>query len=260
VPSSVAAADILLLFTTHTTMSIRKGFWNMYRQVKRRVSGVPDIGRVDFGQLRRITPFERSFGEARGQALDRYYIEAFLERRARDVNGRVLEIGEDKYTRRFGAERVLRSDVLHVKAGNPQATIVADLASAPHIPDATFDTLIVTQTLHLIYDPIAALRTIHRILKPGGVLLLTVPGITQIPHGTLWADTWFWAFTPLSVNRMLTDVFAGGAVEIEQTGNVLSATALLYGLSSADLAPHELDAIDPDYPVIITARAVRASN
>ena len=49
--------------------------------------------------------------------------------------GRVLEIGDDEYTRRFGGDRVERSDVLHVEEGNPQATIVADLADAPQIPD-----------------------------------------------------------------------------------------------------------------------------
>ena len=46
-------------------------------------------------------------------------------------------------------------------------------------PDA-FDCIIFTQTLHFIYDVRLAIQTLHRILKPGGVLLATFPGISQI--------------------------------------------------------------------------------
>lgn len=241
-------------------MSFRRTFWRRYREIRRRVLGVPATGAIDFGQLRRLEPFGRHFGEDRGLALDRHYIEAFVGAHDADVRGDVLEIGDDTYTRRFGANRVRRSDVLNVRADQPRATIVADLSDAPQIPDASFDTLIVTQTLHLIYDPQAAVRTMHRILRPGGVLLLTVPGITQVPHGTVWAHTWFWAFTALSINRMLSERFGGDMVAVQHYGNVLSAAAMLYGLSADDLTPDELDACDPDYPVIIGARALRSGS
>lgn len=240
-------------------MSLRRSFWRTYRQVRRRLLGIPPTGAIDFGQLRRTAPFGRHFGEDRGPALDRYYIEAFLGAHAADVRGHLLEIGDDTYTRRFGGTRVTRSDVLHVSPGNARATIVADLSDAPHIPDASFDTLIITQTLLLIYDAAAAVRTMHRILRPGGVLLLTVPGITQVPNGTTWAHTWYWSFTPLSVRRMLSEAFGNDAVAVTDYGNVLAAAAMLYGLSSADLTPDELDAHDPDYPVTIGARAVRST-
>jgi SAM-dependent methyltransferase len=238
-------------------MSIRRAVWRTIRRLRRAMLGHPEPGGVDFGELRRLEPFGRHFGEDRGQALDRHYIELFLQANAATIRGRVLEIGEDLYTTRFGGAGVSGIDILHVNASNPRATIVADLADAPQIPDDSFDTLIVTQTLHLIYDARAAVRTLHRILRPGGVLLLTVPGITQIPGGTTWADTWHWAFTPLSVNRMLSEAFGPTALSVTQYGNVLSAAAMLYGLSSADLTPDELSAPDADFPVIIGAKAVR---
>ncbi len=137
------------------------------------------VNEVQFGSFRRLTPISRDFGCDRGRPIDRYYIENFLERRSEDVRGRVLEIGENTYTRRFGGERVTQSDILHVTEGEPQATIIADLASADHIPSNSFDCIILTQTLQLIYDVPAALRTIRRILKPAGVLLATFPGISQ---------------------------------------------------------------------------------
>jgi SAM-dependent methyltransferase len=240
-------------------MSMRKSAYRAYVRLRRRLLGIPAPGSVNFGDLRRVTPVSRHFGVDRGTALDRYYIEHFLQRHADDVRGRVLEVGENNYTRRYGGDRVTHSDVLHVQDGNPQATIIGDLADAPQIADATFDCIVLTQTLHMIYNARAAVRTLHRILKPGGVLLLTVPGITQVPHGTVWAHTWYWAFTELSVHRMLGEVFSDENLALESGGNVLAATALLHGLAVEELAADELDTLDRDYPLIIAARALRTA-
>jgi SAM-dependent methyltransferase len=240
-------------------MSMRKSVYRAYVRLRRRLLGIPAPGSVNFGDLRRLTPVSRHFGVDRGTALDRYYIERFLQRHAGDVRGRVLEVGESTYTRRYGGNRVTHSDVLHVQEGNPQATIIGDLADAPQIADATFDCIVLTQTLNLIYDARAAVRTLHRILKPGGVLLLTVPGITQVPNGTVWAYTWYWAFTELSVRRMLGEVFGDECLTLEVGGNVLAATALLHGLAVEEFSSDELDALDRDYPLIIAARALRSA-
>jgi hypothetical protein len=88
--------------------------------------GHPEIGAARLGDLRRVTPFGRRFGSDRRFPVDRYYIERFPVAHAHDVRGRVLEIKDDYYTRRFGGDRVTRSVVLHVVPGNPRATIVAD--------------------------------------------------------------------------------------------------------------------------------------
>ena len=60
--------------------------------------------------------------------------------------------------------------------GQPGATIFADLAHAPEIPSSYFDCIILTQTMHYIFDLPAAVSTLFRILKPGGTLLVTRPG------------------------------------------------------------------------------------
>jgi hypothetical protein len=127
----------------------RKAVYRQWVALSRRIRGVPRPGAVDFGDLRRVNPVSRHFGADRGLPIDRHYIEQFLAASSADVRGRVLEVGENVYTRRYGGERVTRSDILHVKAGNPSATIVADLADAPQIADDTFDCIILTQVLHL---------------------------------------------------------------------------------------------------------------
>jgi SAM-dependent methyltransferase len=206
--------------------------------------------------LRRVTPFSRNWGYERGVPIDRYYIENFLAGHANDIRGRVLEIGDDTYTRRFGGERVTTRDVLHVGEGNPKATVVADLASAPQIRSDKFDCIILTQTLQLIYDTRACLGTCFRILKPGGVLLATFPGISQIDDGE-WGQSWCWAFTTTSAKRLFEEVFAAPMVEVGFRGNVLASISFLHGLPLEELRQEELDYSDPQYQMLITVRAVK---
>jgi glycosyltransferase involved in cell wall biosynthesis len=215
------------------------------------------LGGPRFGNLRRVVPVSREFGLDRGRPIDRHYIEHFLDRHRDEVAGRVLEIGDDSYTRRFGGARVTRSDVLNVQPGHPKTTIVADLAAGDHIPSETFDCIILTQTLQLIFDLPAAMRTLHRILKPGGVLLATMPGITQL-HGGRWKDTWYWSFTPASTTRLFVEAFGPEQVSVHSHGNVLAACAFLQGLACDELAANELDANDPLYPLLLTVRAQKA--
>jgi peptidoglycan/xylan/chitin deacetylase (PgdA/CDA1 family)/SAM-dependent methyltransferase len=222
----------------------------------RRTRARPRVGSLDLGDLRTTTPVSPGFGFERGEPVDRHYIDRFLSSHEADVRGRVLEISEDRYTRRFGGDRVEQVEVLHVEEGNPHATIVGDLTDAPHVPDASFDCVICTQTLLLIWDVPAAIATIRRILRPGGTALVTVPGITRVCREE--ADTWgdYWRFTAQSARRLFEEAFGEGAAEVETYGNVLTATAQLHGIVSEELDDAELDAHDPDYEVLIGVRAV----
>ncbi|MBD2778163.1 glycosyltransferase [Iningainema tapete] len=215
---------------------------------------IPPVGVVDLGSLRRVTPMSRAFGFDRGLPVDRYYIENFLTQYQKDIQGHVLEIGDDEYTRTFGGDRLTKVDILHVTSDNPKATIISDLAYGENIPTDTFDCFILTQTLQLIYDVRSAIKTVHRILKPGGVALVTVPGISHIGDVT-WGNYWLWGFTALSVTKLFEEFFPAENLQIETDGNVLTAASFLYGLSAKELRKEELDSKDPCYQVIISIRA-----
>jgi SAM-dependent methyltransferase len=223
----------------------------------KRLAQWPPVGRVRLGSLGRTTPISRNYGWERGTPIDRFYIDRFLTRHQEDIKGRVLEIGDDEYTRRHGGAGVAHSDVLHASEGNPQATIVADLADAPQIADATFDCVICTQTLLLIYDVPKAVATLHRILKPGGTALVTVPGVSRICREE--ADEWgdYWRFTSDSATRLFADEFGAQNTQTIAYGNVLTATAMLHGLAAEDLTSKQLDERDRDFEVLIGVRARR---
>lgn len=216
----------------------------------------PPVGQVSLGDLNRVTPLCNNFGFNRGGAIDRYYIENFLKEKAAYIKGDVLEIGDNYYTMLFGGKNVLKSDILHVDEKNEAATIIGDISNAPHIADHSFDCIILTQTLHLIYDFKEALKTCYRILKPGGSLLLTVPGITPIDHGE-WNSTWYWSFTDMAMDRLATETFPSSNSKVEYFGNVLVASSFLYGLGLPELKKEQLDVKDPFYQVIITVHSIK---
>jgi hypothetical protein len=83
----------------------------------------------------------------------------------------------------------------------------------------------------LFYDFKAANNTCHRILKKGGVLLLTSPGITPLDQGE-WKDTWCWSFTLKSLRRLIEESFPSSNVSVETFGNAYVAAAFLYGDAS----------------------------
>jgi len=181
-----------------------------------------------------------------------------LAQHAADIQGHVLEIKDDTYSRRFGGSRVAQIEVLDIVSDNPHATIIADLKDAPQVSSDTFDCVIVTQTLHLIYEVHCAIQTMHRILRPGGVMLAPVPGISQIARDSLnrWQDNW--RFTGQSASKAFADIFGADCVSVAVHGNLCTAVNFLDGLAAEELSATELDYTDPDYPLVISIRAVKS--
>jgi SAM-dependent methyltransferase len=223
--------------------------------IRRRGSAAPRVGPFRFGDFASVRPACPDFGYSRGLPIDRYYVEAFLAERSADIRGRALEIGDASYCRRFG--KVAHQDVLHVDAGAPEATITGDLSRTGVLPLGVFDCMVVTQTLHLIYDMPAAIGEMRKALKPGGVLLLTSPGISRIDRGD-WKDTWYWSLTEASIRRLFYEAFGDENCEVGVHGNVYAASCFLQGLALEEVDRKKLDVLDPSFPVVLTVRARKA--
>jgi hypothetical protein len=199
-----------------------------------------------------LEPVSRQFGFERGKPVDRWYIERFLNGHRPDIRGAVLEVAESTYTQWYGDGEVTKSDVLH-REGNDDSTVIGDLTTGKGLPQHAYDCFICTQTLPFIYDVHAAVRGMANVLKPGGVVLATVPGMSQVSRDDKrdWGD--WWRFTSQGAQRLFEEAFEH--VEVEAHGNVLSAAAFLYAYAAEELTEAELEHRDPDYELLITVRA-----
>jgi SAM-dependent methyltransferase len=209
---------------------------------------------ISMGDLRRLEPVSRVFGADRGTTIRRAYIERFLDRHRADLRGRILEIGDSRYAREFGATGAV-IDVLDPDPANAAATIHGDLVAGDGMPDDTFDAAILTQVLHVLPDMEAALRNVHRALKAGGVLVATIPGITQVSRYDMdrWGD--FWRVTDRAARLLIERYFPHDQLDVAAYGNHITAIAALTGLAAEELSVAELGATDPDFQVLIGVRA-----
>ncbi|HNY32850.1 MAG TPA: methyltransferase [Fibrobacteria bacterium] len=203
----------------------------------------------------KLEPISRNFGIDRGVPIDRHYIEAFLAEHREKIRGVTMEIADAKYTRRFGDDRVTQAMVMHVQDGYG-ADIVCDLSrECPR--EGFLDCFVLTQVLPFVYDVRSTIANALKMLKPGGCLLVTVAGITQVSRGDM--DQWghFWSFTDLSLKRLFEEQLPPECIQVQSYGNVLAATSFLYGLGRHELSKEELDHFDRDYPMIIGLVATR---
>ena len=197
-----------------------------------------------------------SWGWDRGGPVDRYYLDRWLAEPRSDVTGRVLEIRDRRYTERWGTD-VSASHVLDIDPELPDVTWCGDLTDETLIPAESYDCYLLCQTLQFIYDVPAAIRNAHRVLKPGGVLLATMPVVSRISmvEGT---ELDLWRFTAASCTRLFGDVFGPENLQVTVYGNLRATIAFLRGRSWQEIPRAALDAADPLHPMIVAVRAVRS--
>ena len=228
---------------------------------ERRITSAPrDDGRVveapflPAADFFRATPVHRAWGYQQGTPLDRPFIEHFVRTHAGDLHGRILEVKSAEYSASF-AQPGAQVDILDIDPGNTGATVIDDLQTAATIADATYDCVVLTQVLQFIPDLGRALATVARILRPGGVLLATVPGVTQTGPPTDGA--FLWSFSAEGMRHLLSADFEPRSVLIGSHGNAGLAASFLMGLTTAEVPPSLYAPQDPEYPVVVTARAVK---
>lgn len=212
--------------------------------------------KVKWHNLRKLEPVSNIFGLDRGTPIDRYYIEQFLKENSQLITGSVCEIAEDTYSKKFG-NNITDYQILHYDNTNPKATIIGDLTKFDTLPESILDCFICTQTLNFIYDFKSAIAGIYKMLKPGGMALVTVAGLCQISKYDMerWGD--YWRFTTDSMSKAFQEIFNKSNLSIESHGNVLTATAIIQGISAEELSESELLHKDNAYQILITIKAIK---
>jgi len=114
-------------------------------------------------------------------------------------------------------------------------THVGDLPDCK-LPSNTFDAITMNQTVEHLYDPKATLEACLRILKPGGVLVMTTPNVDSLGaqmYGAHWrgweAPRHLHLFSTASLKRLSEQ--AGFIVEEARTSS--AGAAVVYRVSEA---------------------------
>jgi SAM-dependent methyltransferase len=168
------------------------------------------------------------------------------------IRGRCLEIVDPMYTKKYGGDKVEMSEVLDI-IPRPTTTIHGDLRNVPQIPSNTYDCLIITQTFNVIDDYDSAIRESYRILKPGGVLLATMP--TLSPAWNLKIN--MWRMTVDSARYVFSKIFPASQVTVQALGNKEVALAFWQGFALEDVSPEVIPHTDESFPLIIGIKAIK---
>lgn len=202
---------------------------------------------------RSLRPLSSKFGFDRGTPIDRYWIESFLSKNRWDIKGKCLEVTDNNYTLQFGCN-VTTSDVLDINRKNSRATVYGDLRHLPGVKSDSYDCIILTQVLGLIDDYEAAIRECQRILKPGGVLLVTMASLCP----TLYGEGSFWRLTTASAKYVFRKYFNLQNLTIQGYGNVLAGQCFWVGIAQEELTKKELEYYDPRYTCLVSIRAIKS--
>jgi SAM-dependent methyltransferase len=197
-------------------------------------------------------PLTDDHGLSRGVPLDRQYIEQFLSAHQDVIAGSVLEVQDSAYTARFGGNRVSESVVVDIDAANPAANLIADLCDPGSLADATYDCIILTQTLHLLIDPVAGIGNCWRSLRPGGSLLLTAPAMSRV--SPTYPESDYWRFAPAGM-QLLFDKHWSGPYTVVSYGNLRTCIGFLLARTAEETPEAVIDVNDPRYPLTVAVHA-----
>jgi GT2 family glycosyltransferase/SAM-dependent methyltransferase len=209
-----------------------------------------------WGDLRRLEPLSPLWGSERGLAVDRFYVERFIESCAADVRGVVLSCPDAVYAERYGGERVERCDVFDSDPANPEATLVAgEEDNASPVPEAVYDCVLLAHILQHTFAVEGALAEFGRVVKPGGTLIVTVPAVARIDAG-YGVDQDHWRFTASGMRALIERALPGAEAEVSALGNARAVAGFLAGVAAEEIGAEELAASDPARPLVVTARVV----
>ena len=178
--------------------SLRKWLRENRRQIERDLAGSSwhrYISAATYAQYRVAIPLMRRY--VRGETID-------------------LGCGESPF-QPFLTESVTAYHTLDLFSPPGKVTHVGDIQDMSMIPDGRYDSAICLQVLEHVPDPHKAMREAYRILKPGGVMVVSVPHLSRLHDEPL--D--YYRFTMYGV-RQLYERAGFGVVEIQRKAGLFS--------------------------------------
>ncbi len=134
------------------------------------------------------------------------------------VRGRCLDIGCGQMPFKDAVEQVADSyESFDVEARTPGVNHIGDIQDMRAIAGATYDSALCLEVLEHVPEPVRAMTEINRILKPGGVLVCSVPHLSRLheePHD-------YFRYTKHGL-RHLAESAGFTVVSLIPTGGILS--------------------------------------
>lgn len=145
---------------------------------------------------------------------------ALVRSQVRTAQPRLLEIG-CAYGVFLEAAQRAGFEVSGIELSKPAASyarehlkaevVQGELESTP-LPDAGFDAVCGWDVLEHVLNPLSFMQTVARVLRPGGVVALSVPYFSSLP-ARLFRSRWWtlrpeqhiWHFTPDTLRRLFAD-------------------------------------------------------
>lgn len=128
----------------------------------------------------------------------------------RSARGRVLDAGSGRGSWRgvivAGGGEYESIDV--APRGEDRPTWVGDIMAMPQVPDGRYDCVVSHQVLEHLPRPWRALAEFHRVLRPGGQIVISVPHLSrrhELPHD-------YFRFTQEGLGALLADA---GFVDVD---------------------------------------------
>jgi|TARA_B110000259_G_scaffold187654_1_gene242703 SAM-dependent methyltransferase len=196
-----------------------------------------------------IHPISDYFGFDRGLPIDRYYINKFININKKHIRGNVLEIGDDRYSKKFKCDSTIYGIIKNEK--------VEILNLEEKLPNKIkkFDCIICTQVINYTYKKEKFISNLYKLLKKNGILLLTCSSITRISNYDYNRYGDYWRFTDMSLRKLLSSVFNKKSIRIKTHGNISVSTKFLYGLSADEVSYDDLNFNDKNFSLLISCRA-----
>lgn len=200
-------------------------------------------------------PVGKHWGADRGGSIVRYYIDKFFDNHKEYIKGHTLEIGDDEYTTKYGANTIPHILCYDIEANPEKNEFRGNLETGEGIHENYFDTIILTQVLDFIFDIKSAVEVIKKSLKVGGKILVTSCGLSPVGRHEMERYGHYWNFTTASMKKLFES--EGFTCDVESFGNSLSATAFLQGMSYREIDKLSLDYHDEDFQVVVAALVER---
>ena len=232
----------------------------MVRRVIHRL-GRPRVGKVQLGDFGRLASSPSISGSADDVSIERHYVATFLaectcllrqkrhgvvicDQRFEDVVRTTLAVQSPCVTTpidfgRQGAEAQLDDAIQGIGQHGREPV---EFVVAIHV-------------LSQVYHLPQRIGEIGRALAPQGLLLASFPGTI---HAHPPEQRPYWGLTPFAAKRIVASNLKPESCSVTGYGNVVAAIMMLRGASASELTERELNANDPQYPLVIGVTAVTA--